>query len=83
MASNSLPSHICISNIYIYSGVSQNKVCGTGSLSQGYVSRVCFVVCFKGLFRGVFRTGLSSLNQNMPLICFNYSSACFYFHEFV
>ena len=33
-------------------GVSQNKVCGTGSLSQGSVSRVCFVVCFGGLFRG-------------------------------
>ena len=43
-----------ISNIYIYiyMGVSQNEAAGTGSLSQGSVSRVCFVVCFGGLFRG-------------------------------
>ena len=33
-------------------GVSQNEAAGTGSLSQGSVSRVCFVVCFAGLFRG-------------------------------
>ena len=32
-------------------GVSQNEGCGTGSLPQGPVSRVCFVVCFGGLFR--------------------------------
>ena len=34
-------------------GVSQNEAAGTGSLSQGSVSRVCFVVCFGGLFRTV------------------------------
>ena len=39
-------------------GVSQNEAAGTGSLSQGSVSRVCFVVCFAGLFRGLFRTVL-------------------------
>ena len=33
--------------------VSQNEVCGMGSLPQGSVSRVCFVVCFGGLFRTV------------------------------
>ena len=37
---------------YMYMGVSQNEAAGTGSLSQGSVSRVCFVVCFAGLFRG-------------------------------
>ena len=36
----------------IHMGVSQNEAAGTGSLSQGSVSRVCFVVCFAGLFRG-------------------------------
>ena len=36
----------------VYMGVSQNEAAGTGSLSQGSVSRVCFVVCFAGLFRG-------------------------------
>ena len=34
-------------------GASQNEAAGTGSLSQGSVSRVCFVVCFGGLFRTV------------------------------
>ena len=33
--------------------MSQNEAAGTGSLSQGSVSRVCFVVCFGGLFRTV------------------------------
>ena len=34
-------------------GVSQNEDAGTGSLSQGSVSRVCFVVCFGGFVLGV------------------------------
>ena len=42
-----------IVNNVSYVGVSQNEAAGTGSLSQGSVSRVCFVVCFGGLFRTV------------------------------
>ena len=36
---------VCLGSILL--GVSQNEVCGTGSLPQGSVSRVCF----GGLFR--------------------------------
>ena len=32
-------------------GVSQKEAAGTGRLSQGSVSMVCFGVCFGGLFR--------------------------------
>ena len=55
-------------------GVSQNKVCGTGSLSQGSVSRVCFVVCFGGLFRTVLlpRTVKfkGSVSGSVSKVCF-------------
>ena len=44
--------------------VSQNEAAGTGSLSQGSVSRVCFVVCFGDLFRGsVSHFYLTQLNS--------------------
>ena len=59
-------------------GVSQNEAAGTGSLSQGSVSRVCFVVCFGGLFRGLFRTVLlprtvkfkGSVSGSVSKVCF-------------
>ena len=43
---------VLVCYVYLHMGVSQNEAAGTGSLSQGSVSRVCFVVCFGGLFRG-------------------------------
>ena len=60
--------------IYIYMGVSQNEAAGTGSLSQGSVSRVCFVVCFGGLFRTVLlpRTVKfkGSVSGSVSKVCF-------------
>lgn len=59
-------------------GASQNEVPGTGSLPQGSVSWVCFVVCFgvcwaqffyfpltkfKGLFRGLSRRSVSGYDS--------------------
>ena len=58
----------------IYMGVSQNEAAGTGSLSQGSVSRVCFVVCFGGLFRTVLlpRTVKfkGSVSGSVSKVCF-------------
>ena len=55
-------------------GVSQNEAAGTGSLSQGSVSRVCFVVCFGGLFRTVLppRTFKfkGSVSESVSKVCF-------------
>ena len=55
-------------------GVSQNEAAGTGSLSQGSVSRVCFVVCFGGLFRTVLlpRTVKfkGSVSGSVSKVCF-------------
>ena len=55
-------------------GVSQNEAAGTGSLSQGSVSRVCFVVCFGGLFRTVLlpRTFKfkGSVSESASKVCF-------------
>ena len=55
-------------------GVSQNEAAGTGSLSQGFVSRVCFVVCFAGLFRTVLlpRTVKfkGSVSGSVSKVCF-------------
>ena len=55
-------------------GVSQNEAAGTGSLSQGFVSRVCFVVCFGGLFRTVLlpRTVkfTGSVSGSVSKVCF-------------
>ena len=59
---------------YRYMGVSQNEAAGTGSLSQGSVSRVCFVVCFGGLFRTVLlpRTVKfkGSVSGSVSKVCF-------------
>ena len=55
-------------------GVSQNEAAGTGNLSQGSVSRVCFVVCFGGLFRTVLlpRTVKfkGSVSGSVSKVCF-------------
>ena len=55
-------------------GVSQNEAAGTGSLSQGSVSRVCFVVCFGGLLRTVLlpRTFKfkGSVSGSVSKVCF-------------
>ena len=63
-----------ISISYIYMAVSQNEAAGTGSLSQGSVSRVCFVVCFGGLFRTVLlpRTVKfkGSVSGSVSKVCF-------------
>ena len=51
-------------------GVSQNEAAGTGSLSQGSVSRVCFVVCFGGLFRTVLLPRTFKFKGSVSKVCF-------------
>ena len=53
----------------VYNGGVSNEVCGTGSLPQGSVSRVCFVVCFGGLLRGSVSHSSTSHSLNSR-VCF-------------
>ena len=51
-------------------GVSQNEAAGTGSVSQGSVSQVCFVVCFGGLFHTVLLPRTVKFKGSVSQVCF-------------
>ena len=54
----------------VYMGVSQNEAAGTGSLSQGSVSWVCFVGLFRGMFRGSVSHSSSTSHNEIQGVCF-------------